>query len=240
LSPEREALGSRLDKATFLTQNEKRAAVGYGPLEEGSNDFAHKFRLDQPRVPAGQSGGGQWTDGSGNDAPADDSDRPQPASRRRSGQGGTPAQETRHAVAAARARDATRRLRELEPTWEGPQSASETIEGRIAHQEATAAAAEARLAEILRDAIPNTNPSWGMNRLTKELYERGFVLKEPARGEGLICRNETTGEELRIMKRPSLGPSRSDPLQKFHNDYYYRYRRRDDQRWGSPITIPNK
>jgi len=66
------------------------------------------------------------------------------------------------------------------------------------------------------------------------------VLKEPARGEGLIYRNEATGEEIRIMERPSFGPSRSDPLQKFHNDFYYRYRRRDDQRWGSPITIPNK
>ena len=30
LSPEREALWTRVDKATFLTPNEKRAAVGYG------------------------------------------------------------------------------------------------------------------------------------------------------------------------------------------------------------------
>jgi HK97 family phage portal protein len=36
LSPEREALWSRLDKATFLTANEKRSAVGYGPLESDS------------------------------------------------------------------------------------------------------------------------------------------------------------------------------------------------------------
>jgi HK97 family phage portal protein len=33
LSTEREALWTRIDKATFLTPNEKRAAVGYGPLE---------------------------------------------------------------------------------------------------------------------------------------------------------------------------------------------------------------
>jgi hypothetical protein len=33
LSPEREALWTRIDRATFLTQNEKRSAVGYGPLE---------------------------------------------------------------------------------------------------------------------------------------------------------------------------------------------------------------
>jgi HK97 family phage portal protein len=33
LSPEREALWARLEKATFLTADEKRSAVGYGPLE---------------------------------------------------------------------------------------------------------------------------------------------------------------------------------------------------------------
>jgi phage portal protein BeeE len=32
LSPEREALWARLEKATFLTADEKRSAVGYGPL----------------------------------------------------------------------------------------------------------------------------------------------------------------------------------------------------------------
>ena len=36
LSPEREALWARLDKASFLTLNEKRAAAGYSPL--ASND----------------------------------------------------------------------------------------------------------------------------------------------------------------------------------------------------------
>ena len=34
LSPEREALWARLDKASFLTLNEKRAAAGYSPLAE--------------------------------------------------------------------------------------------------------------------------------------------------------------------------------------------------------------
>jgi hypothetical protein len=67
LSTEREALWSRIDKATFLTPNEKRSAVGYGPLEEGGNDISRKYRPDQPRVPAGQSGGGQWTNGEGGD-----------------------------------------------------------------------------------------------------------------------------------------------------------------------------
>ena len=70
LSAEREALWSRVDKATFLTTDEKRSAVGYGPLEDRGNDLFRKYRPDQPRVAAGAPGGGQWTsDGSGNDAP---------------------------------------------------------------------------------------------------------------------------------------------------------------------------
>jgi len=35
LSTEREALWSRVERSTFLTRNEKRAAVGYGPLPGG-------------------------------------------------------------------------------------------------------------------------------------------------------------------------------------------------------------
>jgi hypothetical protein len=35
LGVEREALWTRIDKATFLTPNEKRAAIGYGPISGG-------------------------------------------------------------------------------------------------------------------------------------------------------------------------------------------------------------
>src|SRR5919198_4966094 len=62
LSAEREALWARLERASFLTADEKRAAVGYGPAEGGA--IAQKgYRPDQPRGPAGQSDGGQWTSG---------------------------------------------------------------------------------------------------------------------------------------------------------------------------------
>jgi hypothetical protein len=68
LSIEREVLWTRIDKATFLTQNEKRSAVGYGPVD-GGDALSEKagFRVDQPRVPAGQSGGGQWVGEGGGD-----------------------------------------------------------------------------------------------------------------------------------------------------------------------------
>ena len=42
LSVEREALWTRVDKATFLTQNEKRAAVGYGLIDSG-DERASKY-----------------------------------------------------------------------------------------------------------------------------------------------------------------------------------------------------
>jgi hypothetical protein len=231
---------SRIDKATFLTPNEKRTAVGYGSAEVSDppgptpsrvGDPAQKagFRVDQLRNELGQ-----WaTEGGGG--------LRHEVSRRARGSAGTPAQEARHDAAAARAREAVRRLRELEPTWQGPQSLTgpHNIEGRIAHHEATARAAEARLAEILRDTIPNTNPSWGINRLRKELNDQGYIFKEPTDSPGWLYENPRTGEQVRIMERPPR-TYRTDPEQKHFNDFYYRYRSRDDQRWGSAVTVPNK
>jgi hypothetical protein len=61
LAPERDALWKRLEAASFLTGDEKRAAAGYDATHDDPPSL--KYREDQPRVPAGQSGGGQWTDG---------------------------------------------------------------------------------------------------------------------------------------------------------------------------------
>ena len=44
LSPERDALWTRIDKATFLTNDEKRAAAGYG--KNGEADSAEKFNAN--------------------------------------------------------------------------------------------------------------------------------------------------------------------------------------------------
>jgi Phage portal protein/Bacterial CdiA-CT RNAse A domain len=67
LTPEREALWTRIDKATFLTPNEKRAAVGYGHLEEGPGDLSRKYRPDQARDEIGrwvdEGGGSRTNDG---------------------------------------------------------------------------------------------------------------------------------------------------------------------------------
>ena len=60
LAPERDALWKRLEAASFLTDDEKRAAAGYGA--KGETGTSHKYREDQPRIPAGNPGiGGRWT-----------------------------------------------------------------------------------------------------------------------------------------------------------------------------------
>lgn len=164
-----------------------------------------------------------------------------PASRRRVGRfQATPAQEMRLPNAEARAREATRRLRELEPDWKGPSSLTDSpsVEGEIAKLEATAQAAEARLAEILRDAIPGTNPSWGVNRLTKELHDRGFTLHRPTDSPGLWYRNLETGEQVRIMQRPPFRYP-SDPPEKFTFEHYYRYTA-PGKSVGGHVPIPDK
>ena len=40
LAPEREALWRRIEAASFLTEDEKRAAVGYGELNAPAGDDA--------------------------------------------------------------------------------------------------------------------------------------------------------------------------------------------------------
>jgi HK97 family phage portal protein len=65
LAPEREALWTRLDAATFLTPNEKRAAAGYDPLSEGGDGLAAKFNPHHDALGRSASGPG----GEGGDEP---------------------------------------------------------------------------------------------------------------------------------------------------------------------------
>jgi hypothetical protein len=88
-------------------------------------------------------------------------------------------------------------------------------------------------------SIPNANPEWGVNRLEKELRDRGFMFQKPTDAPGKVLKNEVTGEELRIMERPSR-IWRTDPAEKHLNDFYYRYRRSINDPYGPAVTIPNK
>ena len=74
---------ARLERASFLTTNEKRVAAGYGTHEEGETltgapglPIALKYDPNQPRAPRGDPDGGQWTDtGAGGGASRANDDR---------------------------------------------------------------------------------------------------------------------------------------------------------------------
>jgi len=287
LSAEREALWARIDKVSFLTVDEKRAAVGYSalarlrhdpaPREEltsepapaptfGGEETAFvKYSPDQPRVSAGNLDGGQWTDGGGggggpsgrarvaqantgtrNDAGQEETQIAQARGGRnrvgpRVGEQweATPAQEARLAVANGSAQEAIRRVRRFDPDWRPQPSFVETAEGAIGRAEGEARAAEARMQELFRDAVPNTRPDWGFSRLTRELREQGYIFKGPTDSPGQLLSNPRTREEVRIMQRPQMR-NRNDAPQKHLYERYYRYRKSINDGFGTAIPILDK
>lgn len=64
LANDRNGLWDRIARADFLTEDEKREAVGYAPLggRKSAGFFSRKYRPNQARAPAGTSDGGQWVD----------------------------------------------------------------------------------------------------------------------------------------------------------------------------------
>lgn len=115
-----------------------------------------KYRPDQPRVPAGNSDGGQWTDaGGGNQRVAQGTRGRGTVSVRIGGLAfeATPAQAMRLSNATSAANAAIARVRERDPNWKPTPSASETVEGAIQAREGEVAEAQARLRELNRLGI---------------------------------------------------------------------------------------
>lgn len=126
------------------------------------------FDPAQPRVPAGQAEGGQWTKVPGWAGSADTPPEPvEPgtalAQARPRGRGGggtyliggrlleaTPGQAARLEISAAQANAAIARVRTLDPGWRPQPQATWTIEGEIAGNLAKIRQAEARFAEVMR------------------------------------------------------------------------------------------
>ena len=171
LSIEREALWARINAATFLTDDEKRVATGYEPLPAHSlTTLLAKYDPNQPRVPAGNSDGGQWTaegrGGSGNDSRVLSDENPdnewdpnaQHANLRRgslvhrlpNGQFVIvpPAQAARLQAAQNQADTLVREVRDRDPNWIPQPGFRQTIEGEILHYQAVAQQARNRLEEI--------------------------------------------------------------------------------------------
>jgi len=109
------------------------------------------FDPNQPRVPAGNSDGGQWTGGSGGGATTDV--RIAQARRGRRGRGSdaeaTPAQLAVRDIREAQARESIRRVQEIDPGWRPRQSADTgSVPGQIRRAEGQFREAETRLREL--------------------------------------------------------------------------------------------
>lgn len=158
-----------------MTHSDFSVLAGRGPnagsLRRGPSGTGHHYDPNQPRVPAGDSDGGQWTSTGGattsrqddegvvSDAMLDNEWKPgaQYAIRRAGGRGGaappTPGQLARLASAEARARAAVREVHERDPRWRPQPSIYETVEGRINATQAVAEQAAAYLAELITNGI---------------------------------------------------------------------------------------
>lgn len=137
--------------------------------------YVMKYSPDQPRVPAGNSDGGQWTSEGGSDSSYDSpviSDATPdnmwiPGAQYAGGIeddddenriGGkpleaTPAQQARLALAQARWQDAISQVQALDPNWKPTPGLYETVEGQIADLEAQAQEARNRLSELANFGI---------------------------------------------------------------------------------------
>jgi hypothetical protein len=185
-------VGARCRRLSWLLH----ASVVEAKHAQLARAFKAGFNPNQPRVPAGNSDGGQWTGGGGGGQTqvAQNLSRPARGSglvRLRNGQlaEATPAQEARLAVAQARAEARAAEVRQLDPTWRPTPSFTETIEGEILAAEAEAREAEGRLQELSRNGI-GPGPFAG-DSLAARGPKRDFTVEERNRineiGSGTGC-----------------------------------------------------
>jgi phage portal protein BeeE len=93
--------------------------------------------------------------------------------------------------------------------------------------------------------IHNTASEWNKALLDNSARPSGALVYTGGEGRmtaeqhpGRLYKNPKTGEEVRIMNRPSK-VNRSDPPQKHFNDYYYRYKSGKGRGWEDHMSIPN-
>ncbi|MCB1521931.1 MAG: hypothetical protein KDJ37_15350 [Hyphomicrobiaceae bacterium] len=163
------------------------------------------FNPGQPRVPAGNPDGGQWTSsgcGAGGGLIHLASSRRQTVRVRvgRSYHEATPGQSMRLANAAAWARTATNRVREIEPSWRPRPSLTETIEGEIRALEGAAREAEARYLDLTR-----SDPRFGIGG------NQGPALSEPPAGPSRPGPPEIIEAYRYVTGMPPVPPGRQAP-----------------------------
>ena len=135
-----------------------------------------QYNPNQPRIPAGNADGGQWTDGGGGGGPrsayAQLKPRRLPAGNRIIGGRAhpvTPAQEARLDVTAAQARALVREVQRRDPSWKPRPSIHEGVEGRILANQSEAQQAVARLRE-LNAREPATKPLHDILRPAGQIF----------------------------------------------------------------------
>jgi len=119
------------------------------------------FRPDEPRVPVGSPGAGQWTDGglggsnSARIVRVGGEERDAEDLRNIAGRliDATPAEAARLEISHAQMEAAVRRVQQLDPKWQPRPSLYETPAGEIAANEAATREAQERLFELQRMGI---------------------------------------------------------------------------------------
>jgi hypothetical protein len=163
-------------KAIFSERKRSAAILAQEDQRTSPRTLHHGFYPNQPRVPAGNSDGGQWTNSVRSDprvlsdATPDNDWQPGAQYAQGAAQGGGgrgsgpprsggpsgpmgPGQAARLAFAQGRQIDAISRVRELDPNWKPRPSFHESVEGLIRTYEAETREAEARLVELVRFGI---------------------------------------------------------------------------------------
>jgi HK97 family phage portal protein len=241
LSGEREALWARLEGVSFLTKNEKRIAAGYealgeetgGELDEGDSDGADDeaggaeikatFDVNQPRVPAGDPDGGQWTDGGGGGGTSQDDGRIVVAGGKRNrgaaapkpgripSAGGRPAVVLRHE--RDRLNRALQRLREIDPDWRPAPSFRAKVQ--LDSQEyrrlrSLSQEAEARITYMERGGLPYGFQSRREYRKFGAQCRAGFHERDYRDAEPYLRGSAVTGRSYKEGRPFDGGPRPSD------------------------------
>jgi hypothetical protein len=207
LASERAAEWERVGKAAFLTLDEQREALGYGPAPKealfAKRDAAleRRYSPDQPRVPAGSSGGGQWTGGGGGDSGGGFSGARDVGGRVQTAQNTDPkvASDVDGSITLAQARGRGRGGR-----FSGPGEATPSQLDRLEDTARLAREAETRVREV--------DPSWKPEP----------TLSDPTHIESRIARNEDLtrqanarySEHLRELYGDLALPSQRDSAQR--------------------------
>lgn len=230
--------------AARLRANNAACVEIYWRAKLAEIEYEKKFNPNQPRVPAGNAEGGQWTYVPGyargkelqdfsdylrgrrtiEDIRHEREGEVVEANLRRGSRGGgsrmingrsvemTPGQSVRVTAAEIEAREAVRRVRELDPAWRRPDGAYETVEGEISHLQGVAQAARQRIGEIEQGRMP----------LRNILMPEENLVGNRSRGASSEVRTITSLEFEKIKIRLLNGAREISPKEGYNGSWYQR------------------